>query len=124
MCSAKVREKIQDRGKCGMQNQKKKKKKERKGIPRKGEKREPRKQPCNQSRWEWGSCPLEKCHHEKMKPIKSLMHVLRDWHLCQRVLERINDRHYKKLNTSKRETIPDISNSYERKKMQSYKTQL
>lgn len=102
----------------------KKKKKERKGIPRKGEKREPRKQPCNQSRWEWGSCPLEKCHHEKMKPIKSLMHVLRDWHLCQRVLERINDRHYKKLNTSKRETIPDISNSYERKKMQSYKTQL
>ena len=41
------------------------------------------------------------------------MHVLRgDWHLCQRVLERINDRHYKKLNTSKRETIPDISNSY------------
>lgn len=40
MCSAKVREKIQDRRKCEMQKpEKKKKKKERNGIPRKGEKR-------------------------------------------------------------------------------------
>ena len=39
MCSAKVREKIQDRGKCGMQNQKKKKKGKERNTQEGGEER-------------------------------------------------------------------------------------